>query len=1015
MPKRFKGSYGLAIVLAFCLIASLITDLIKIKELQSIQRADAKVSLVWFLTQADRETRTFLQSTSYYYLEKTAQSREQMLISFDILWSRYDIELNGQMELLIRSTKPGPELLDATRKTLRILDPLVQNLQLADNQTFSTINRLVKQQLDHLFDYSIHAMQDRQATRSERLATLDDLYNHLLITLFTMLVCSLILIVYIFKRGKSLKFQRQVFEHRVEERTEQLRQSNQSLLIEANVRKQADQKAQQLISAINQSKEVVFILNADNEFIFFNQSFKQINGEADQIICLGDSFASYLDDFVVNNQYFETQQQAELWKHNWLTGLETTKSSFEIPFSASKQFIFNIDRLEDGSVISIGADISALKETQIALAASESRFRNFAMIGADWYWETDTHFKLTYLAGGLEKVSGLSPGFFVGKDRDSHYGIKGAANQRSLELFWQMMDAREPFHEYEATWRNTYDKIVTISISGEPRYDSNGKFTGYIGAGRDVTERCLVEERDKRLLTAINSLNLMVTIFDDQDNLIFYNREFEVFKQALAQPVELGINFEKLWRYCCDYYAQNFDFDGDHWFNKRMSIHREPISNFVLPISDDRYLNVFEQILDDGGVIIISTDISSSKKAEQEIYRLRKYLANIIDSMSSVLIAVDTNCRVIQWNSAAQIDTGISLQDAYQKKLSQVFPRLEPELNKIEEAIHAGKESFQLKRLHIKDGNNCYEDIIIYPLISGEEAGAVIRLDNVTEQVMISEMMIQSEKMLSVGGLAAGMAHEINNPLAGMMQTASVLLNRLSNEKVAGNAIAAEKVGIDLKVLAQYMDERGVLGMLHNIVESGNRVALIVENMLNFSRQNSASSCPQSLVDLLEKSLELSSTDHNLQHGYDIKHIRIVKEYQGELPQVVCEAGKIQQVLLNILRNAAQAMQEACVTNPTLTLSVNYDKALDQVVIEIEDNGPGITDAVKRRIFEPFFSTKKEGLGTGLGLSVSYFIITENHGGQLSVDSVVGQCTKFKICLPRQGKPSQIDSAILMS
>jgi signal transduction histidine kinase len=97
-------------------------------------------------------------------------------------------------------------------------------------------------------------------------------------------------------------------------------------------------------------------------------------------------------------------------------------------------------------------------------------------------------------------------------------------------------------------------------------------------------------------------------------------------------------------------------------------------------------------------------------------------------------------------------------------------------------------------------------------------------------------------------------------------------------------------------------------------------------------------------------------------------------------------------------------MQDFGVNNPTIIFRVKYDQLNDHVVIEIEDNGPGIADEVKRRVFEPFFSTKKEGLGTGLGLSVSYFIITENHGGKLYVDSKLGHCTMFTIVLPRIGK-----------
>ena len=116
-----------------------------------------------------------------------------------------------------------------------------------------------------------------------------------------------------------------------------------------------------------------------------------------------------------------------------------------------------------------------------------------------------------------------------------------------------------------------------------------------------------------------------------------------------------------------------------------------------------------------------------------------------------------------------------------------------------------------------------------------------------------------------------------------------------------------------------------------------------------------------------------------------------------------CEGAKIQQVLLNILRNGAEAMQKAAIEKPTFTVRTRFEPEGGWVFIEIEDNGPGIDEATRRRIFEPFFTTKKAGEGTGLGLSVSYFIITENHDGEMTVESDPGKGARFIIRLPLNG------------
>jgi signal transduction histidine kinase len=151
---------------------------------------------------------------------------------------------------------------------------------------------------------------------------------------------------------------------------------------------------------------------------------------------------------------------------------------------------------------------------------------------------------------------------------------------------------------------------------------------------------------------------------------------------------------------------------------------------------------------------------------------------------------------------------------------------------------------------------------------------------------------------------------------------------------------------------------------------------------------------------LLDKAIELSSKDYDLTKQYDFKSISIVKDYGNDIRPIACDSVKIQQVLLNVFRNGAEAMQEAGVEHSEFRVSTYFDTMYDNVCITIEDNGPGMEDETRKRIFEPFYTTKPIGVGTGLGLSVSYFIITENHGGQMTVESELGVGTKFIISLP---------------
>jgi len=132
--------------------------------------------------------------------------------------------------------------------------------------------------------------------------------------------------------------------------------------------------------------------------------------------------------------------------------------------------------------------------------------------------------------------------------------------------------------------------------------------------------------------------------------------------------------------------------------------------------------------------------------------------------------------------------------------------------------------------------------------------------------------------------------------------------------------------------------------------------------------------------------------------------IEIRKVYENKVPPVPCEKAKIQQVLLNILRNGAQAMQEAGTKKPLFIVNLRLEESRGMVCLELTDNGPGMDENTRKRVFEPFYTTKPVGIGTGLGLSVSYFIISENHGGEMSVESIPGFGAKFIIRLPLEGK-----------
>lgn len=406
---------------------------------------------------------------------------------------------------------------------------------------------------------------------------------------------------------------------------------------------------------------------------------------------------------------------------------------------------------------------------------------------------------------------------------------------------------------------------------------------------------------------------------------------------------------------------------------------------------------------------VLNKMITSLRDSERDLRKANNYIGNIINSMPSVLVGVDADGNVTQWNTEAERATGVSAEKAVGQPVAEVFARLAAEMGRVREAMWNRKPLSKPRKVRHEGNEIRYEDLTVYPLVANGVEGAVILLDDVTERVRIEEMMVQSEKMMSIGGLAAGMAHEINNPLAGMIQTAGVMADRLTNPEMPANQRAAEAAGTTMEAILAFMNARGIPRMLENIRTSGGRAAGIVSNMLSFARKGGAAASPQDLAVLLDQCVELARTDYDLKKQYDFRQIEIVREYEEGLPPVPCEPGKIQQVIVNLLRNGAEAMQQGegdagpePDRKPCFHLRLLHEKEAGMVRIEVEDNGPGMDEAARKRVFEPFFTTKPTDRGTGLGLSVSYFIITENHGGKMNVVSHPGEGARFIIRLPVQ-------------
>ncbi len=351
-----------------------------------------------------------------------------------------------------------------------------------------------------------------------------------------------------------------------------------------------------------------------------------------------------------------------------------------------------------------------------------------------------------------------------------------------------------------------------------------------------------------------------------------------------------------------------------------------------------------------------------------ELERLKVYTENIIESINIAVLALDLGGKVTSCNRAFEDLYGVGRNQIIGTRVDDLLPG--DVIASIRDA--AGTAGWMLQApgnifklyLQSRRGEKLIVNLSIIPLLDATDlnSGSLIVMDNITEKVHLEEQLLQAEKMSSIGLLAAGIAHEVNTPITGISSYAQMLLK----ETAPGDARKP---------------------ILEKIEKQTFRAAEIVNGLLNFARMNGSEFTDLDLNQLIRESLSL------LEHQLRNNHVEVLYSPDDSLPNVYGNAGKLQQVFVNLFLNARDAMPAGGM------LKVETSKNDTMVVVDIRDSGVGISPENMRKIFDPFFTTKSTGKGTGLGLAVTYGII-QDHGGRIFVDSAPDQGTHFRLKLP---------------
>ena len=365
------------------------------------------------------------------------------------------------------------------------------------------------------------------------------------------------------------------------------------------------------------------------------------------------------------------------------------------------------------------------------------------------------------------------------------------------------------------------------------------------------------------------------------------------------------------------------------------------------------------------GTVATLRDVTEQKRAQETLARSEARYRNLFESASDAIITFDANGRFTTFNHAAEIISGYRREELVGQWFAPMIPddELPKGLAHFQKAL-TGETGLFETNFYRKDGEVRTIQVTYSTPQVDEEVLCVIR--DVTDQKMLQEQLIQSEKMSAIGQLVSGVAHELNNPLAGISAFAQLLLSEKRfppDQRTAAEMIYAE----------------------------ARRASRIVQNLLTFARQHKPERTPTSVNQVIDDTLEL--------RGYElrVRGIEVERDYDQHLPETMADAHQLQQVFLNLITNAEQAMERA--EHEKQRLIVRTRVAGEVIRVEVEDTGPGIPPSLLERIFNPFFTTKPTGSGTGLGLSISLGIVRE-HEGRIWAENASQGGARFVIELP---------------
>ncbi|MEN8199464.1 MAG: PAS domain S-box protein [Thermodesulfobacteriota bacterium] len=649
-------------------------------------------------------------------------------------------------------------------------------------------------------------------------------------------------------------------------------------------------------------------------------------------------------------------------------------------------------------------------------ALSESNLIVTRSPAVAFLWKNEEDWPVAFVTDNVAQLLGYTPADFMA-GRVSYAALIHEDDMERVgrEVISNSHDATVEQFQHEPYRVIARDgSIKWIDDITHIRRDERGKITHYEGIVLDVTDRQKAIEKIRQQAKIVEDSLNEIYIFDDVS--------LHFLKVNRGARLNLGYSLEELLAMTPVDIKPDFTLSS---FSALLHPLRSGSEKLVTFSTTHRRkdgstypVEVHLQYMTDARPVFMAIilDISEQRKqeeirhqAEEERNEALREFTDLYNDAPDMYISVDAgNGKVVKCNQAVLDKLGYGKEEIMALSIFDLYhPDCREEVKS--EIFPAFQKTGMMRNIELlvqrKDGSPLPVTLDASAVYDNEGNILQSRLiwHDISERKKLEEQLLISEKMTTIAGLAAGVAHEINTPLSAILQSAQLIEMGLDPDQET-NRDLAEKLHVDLECVQDYLHSKELDFFLSGIRDSAANAGTIVEDLLQFSRPGERTATWAKLSELIDRSIELAKTDYHLKKKFHVLDVDFVRDYSPDLLEIMCMAMEIEQVLINLIKNSCHAMEYGGGKEPRIIIRTR--KQEQTAVIEIEDNGPGIKEEHLQNIFDPFFTTKGIGEGTGLGLAVCYSIICDKHGGTMRMESSPGKKNVVVITLPITIQPN---------